>query len=43
MLAIGLVLGTVVGARVNIRSSGELVKALYGIFLIFVAARFLFF
>ncbi len=43
MLAIGLVLGTVVGARVNIRSSGELVKVLYGIFLIFVAARFLFF
>ncbi|HUM34416.1 MAG TPA: sulfite exporter TauE/SafE family protein [Candidatus Saccharicenans sp.] len=43
MLAIGLVLGTVMGARVNIRISGELVKVLYGIFLIFVAARFLFF
>jgi len=42
MLAIGLVLGTVMGARVNIRISGELVKVLYGVFLIFVAARFFF-
>jgi uncharacterized membrane protein YfcA len=42
MLAIGLVLGTVMGARVNIRISGELVKVLYGIFLIFVAVRFFF-
>jgi len=43
LLAVGLVMGTVVGARVNIRISGDLVKVLYGIFLIFVAARFLFF
>lgn len=43
MLAIGLVMGTVVGARFNIRTSGETVKFLYGLFLIFVAARFLFF
>jgi uncharacterized membrane protein YfcA len=43
MLAIGLVIGTVAGARFNIRTSGETVKFLYGLFLIFVAARFLFF
>ncbi|MDD8020920.1 MAG: sulfite exporter TauE/SafE family protein [Acidobacteriota bacterium] len=41
LLAIGLVAGTVVGARLNIRISGELVKVLYGLFLIFVALRFL--
>lgn len=43
LLALGLVLGTVFGARINIRTPGDTVKLLYGIFLIFVALRFLFF
>ncbi|MBC7361700.1 MAG: TSUP family transporter [Candidatus Aminicenantes bacterium] len=43
LLALGLVLGTVFGARINIKMPGDTVKLLYGIFLIFVALRFLFF
>ncbi|MDI6849161.1 MAG: sulfite exporter TauE/SafE family protein [Candidatus Saccharicenans sp.] len=43
LLAAGLLLGTVVGARMNIRMPTAQVKLLYGIFLIFVAARFFFF
>ncbi|MBC7363295.1 MAG: sulfite exporter TauE/SafE family protein [Candidatus Aminicenantes bacterium] len=43
LLALGLLLGTVFGARINIKTSSRMVKLLYGLFLIFVAARFLFF
>jgi len=43
LLALGLLLGTVFGARINIKTPSRLVKLLYGLFLIFVAARFLFF
>jgi uncharacterized membrane protein YfcA len=43
LLALGLLLGTVFGARINIKTPSRLVKMLYGLFLIFVAARFLFF
>jgi len=43
LLALGLLLGTVFGARINIQMSSASVKLLYGVFLIFVAARFLFF
>ncbi len=43
LLAAGLLLGTVVGARMNIRMPTAQVKLLYGIFLVFVAARFFFF
>jgi uncharacterized membrane protein YfcA len=43
LLAAGLLLGTVFGARINIRLPGNRVKLLYGLFLIFVAIRFLFF
>ncbi|MCX7975259.1 MAG: sulfite exporter TauE/SafE family protein [Candidatus Aminicenantes bacterium] len=42
-LAIGLLLGTVFGAKINISLPGSKVKFLYGLFLIFVALRFLFF
>lgn len=42
-LALGLLLGTVFGAKINIRLPGPKVKFLYGLFLIFVAFRFLFF
>ncbi len=43
LLAAGLLLGTVVGAKMNIRMPTAQVKLLYGIFLIFVAIRFFFF
>ncbi|MDI6846013.1 MAG: sulfite exporter TauE/SafE family protein [Candidatus Saccharicenans sp.] len=43
LLAAGLLLGTVVGAKMNIRMPTGRVKILYGIFLIFVAIRFFFF
>jgi len=43
LLALGLLLGTVFGARLTIKTSGRMVKLLYGLFLIFVAVRFLFF
>ncbi len=43
LLATGLLLGTVFGARINIRMPTGQVKLLYGIFLIFVAVRFLLF
>jgi uncharacterized membrane protein YfcA len=43
LLAFGLLLGTVFGAKINIETPSRLVKLLYGLFLIFVAARFLFF
>lgn len=43
LLAAGLLLGTVFGARINIRMPTTQVKLLYGIFLIFVAIRFLLF
>ncbi len=42
-IALGLFLGTVFGARITISLSSRTVKLLYGIFLIFVAARFFFF
>ena len=42
-IALGLFLGTVIGARVTISLPSRTVKLLYGLFLIFVAARFLFF
>ena len=42
LLAAGLLLGTVFGARINIQMPTSRIKMLYGIFLIFVAARFLF-
>lgn len=43
LLAAGLLLGTLLGARINIRLPTPRVKMLYGFFLIFVAVRFLFF
>jgi uncharacterized membrane protein YfcA len=42
-IAGGLFLGTVVGAKITIRLPSRTVKLLYGIFLLFVAARFFFF
>ena len=42
-IACGLFLGTVIGAVITIRLPSKTVKLLYGLFLIFVAARFLFF
>ena len=42
-IALGLFLGTVFGARLTISLPSRTVKLLYGLFLIFVAARFLFF
>ncbi len=42
-LAIGLLLGTVFGAKINIGLPAAKVKLLYGLFLVFVAFRFLFF
>jgi len=41
-IALGLFMGTVFGARVTIRLPSATVKLLYGIFLLFVAARFFF-
>ncbi len=42
-IALGLFLGTVVGARITIRMPSRTVKLLYGVFLLFVAVRFFFF
>lgn len=42
-IALGLFLGTVFGARITISLPSRTVRLLYGIFLIFVAARFLIF
>lgn len=41
-IAAGLFLGTVFGALITIRLPNRTVKLLYGVFLVFVAARFLF-
>lgn len=41
-IALGLFMGTVFGARITISLPSRTVKFLYGLFLIFVAARFLF-
>ena len=40
-VAAGLFLGTVVGARFNIQLPGKTIKLLYGLFLLFVALRFI--
>jgi uncharacterized membrane protein YfcA len=42
-IALGLFVGTVFGARITISLPSRMVKLLYGIFLLFVAARFFFF
>lgn len=42
-IALGLFLGTVFGARITISLPSRTVKLLYGVFLIFVAIRFLLF
>ena len=42
-IALGLFLGTVFGARITISLPSRTVKLFYGIFLLFVAARFFFF
>jgi len=42
-IAAGLFIGTVFGALITIRLPNRTVKLLYGIFLVFVAARFFFF
>jgi len=42
-IALGLFVGTVFGARITISLPSRTVKFLYGLFLIFVAARFFFF
>lgn len=42
-IAAGLFAGTVFGALITIKLPGRTVKLLYGLFLIFVAARFFFF
>ncbi len=42
-IALGLFLGTVFGARITISLPSRTVKLLYGVFLLFVAARFFFF
>ena len=39
-IALGLFLGTVVGARITIGLPSRTVKLLYGLFLVFVAFRF---
>jgi uncharacterized membrane protein YfcA len=41
-IALGLFLGTVFGARITISLPSKTVKLLYGLFLLFVAARFFF-
>ncbi len=41
-IALGLFLGTVFGARITISLPSRTVKLLYGLFLVFVAARFFF-
>jgi len=41
-IALGLLIGTVVGAKITIRLPSPTVKLLYGLFLLFVAGRFLF-
>jgi uncharacterized membrane protein YfcA len=40
-IALGLFLGTVFGARITIRLPSQTVKLLYGLFLVFVAVRFI--
>jgi len=42
-VALGLFIGTIFGALITIRLPSATVKLLYGLFLVFVAARFLFF
>jgi uncharacterized membrane protein YfcA len=42
-IALGLFLGTVVGAKITISLPTRTVKLLYGLFLVFVAVRFFFF
>ncbi|OGD17865.1 MAG: hypothetical protein A2V76_01665 [Candidatus Aminicenantes bacterium RBG_16_63_14] len=42
-IALGLFIGTVFGARITISLPARMVKLLYGLFLVFVAARFFFF
>jgi len=42
-IALGLFLGTVIGARITIGLPSRTVKLLYGLFLVVVAARFFFF
>jgi len=42
-IALGLFLGTIIGARITISLPSRTVKLLYGLFLLFVAARFFFF
>ena len=42
-IALGLFMGTVFGARITISLPSRTVKLLYGLFLLFVAARFLLF
>lgn len=42
LVAVGLLLGAIVGARVALALPSATVKRLYGIFLLFVAARFIF-
>jgi uncharacterized membrane protein YfcA len=42
-IALGLFIGTVFGARITITLPSRTVKLLYGLFLLFVAARFFFF
>jgi uncharacterized membrane protein YfcA len=42
-IALGLFIGTVFGAKITIRLPSATVRLLYGIFLVFVAARFLLF
>jgi hypothetical protein len=41
-VALGLLVGTVFGARITIRLSTQVIKPVYGLFLLFVAARFIF-
>ncbi len=40
-VALGLLAGTVFGAKINIRLSTQIIKLLYGLFLLFVAGRFM--
>jgi hypothetical protein len=42
-IAAGLLVGTVFGARITISLPTRTVRLLYGLFLLFVAARFFFF
>lgn len=42
MVAIGLALGAIIGARIALKLPSKTVKRLYGVFLIFIALRFIF-